>query len=272
MNPFKTIFLMLAVIFSFTTCMKNPTEGFKVEGSIANFQDCSHIDKVMAFAVGDNYDFKAKISESKFENNYFSMFLPYELKDKYCAAIADKKYILFDDRFESYLTVSNQNVKVCRIAFNSDNKYYGGGNITQFGYKEEYNYNNGVASVNLVKAKYVYAQSAVSVKGEYETYVNGTDMGGVPCPQTIKVNLLLQKGWNIIYHIGNFTPVPDTYFGRLDTAIINITTERPENIELKWYYRFCSDFNFYDILENENVQFIYMPFMMSYLSEFILNF
>jgi len=270
MKTLKTIFFTLAVIFSFTACYEPPTEGFKVEGSIANFQDCPD-NKVMAFLPGDNYDFKVKISESKLNNNYFSMFLPYELKDRYCDAIATK-YILYSYELESYLTVSNKNVKVAQVWFNSDNKYCGRGNITQFGYTEEYDYNNEVASVTLVKTRYVYAQSAVSVKGEYDTYVGGTDMGGVPCPETIKVDLLLQKGWNIIYNIGNFTSVPNTYFGWLDKAIINITTEKPENIELKWYYRFKSDFNFYDILQNEDAQFIYMPFMVSYISEFILNF
>ena len=271
MKTFKIFFLTLAVVFSFTACKKTPTEGFKVEGSIENFQDCPD-NKVMAFVCSAFPDIGTKISESKFENNYFSMFLPYELKDKYCAAIDIKQYISFNPEFESYFTISNENVKIAQVWFHSNKNYYFGGNVTQFGYTEEYNYYNGTASVTLVKTRYVYAQSAMSVKGEYETYVNGTDMGGVPCPKIMKVNLLLQKGWNIIYQIGDFTSVPNTYFGRLDTAIINITTEKPENIEMKWYYRFSSNWNYYDILKNENAQFIHMAFMALYYDDFIMNF
>jgi len=107
MKPFKTIFLTFAVIFSFTACeFNNPTDGFNVEGNIANIQDYPS-NKVIAFLPGNNFNFKVKISESKLSNNWFSLFLPYELKDKYCDAIATKTHILYDDEFESFLTISN---------------------------------------------------------------------------------------------------------------------------------------------------------------------
>ena len=66
MKTFKTIFLTSAVVFFFIACEKIPTEGFKVEGSIANFQDCPS-NKVMAFVCSDYPAFGAKISESKFD-------------------------------------------------------------------------------------------------------------------------------------------------------------------------------------------------------------
>jgi len=259
---------MLAVVFSFTACMKNPTEGFKVEGSIANFQDCPD-DRVMAFVCGDYPTVGTKISESKFENNYFSMFLPYELKDKYCDAIGNMKYIFFDSRFEDYVAISNENVKIADVWFHSNKKYYFGGNIRQFGYTEDYDYNNGPASVTLVKTQYVYAQSAVSIRGEYDTYSNGEDQYGNPIgPHTVKVDLLLQKGWNIVYYIGNYISKPNTYLWEIDTAIINVTAEKPENIELKWYYRFRE--NYRNILKNENARFMNWAFMMEYNTNFML--
>ena len=266
MKPLKTIFLTLAVTFSFTACEKNPTEGFKVEGSIENFQDCSS-SSVKAFVTDDyKLDFVAKISESKLNNNYFSMFLPYELKDKYCSAIDIKRWILFDPNFESYLTISNKNVKISRVLFNSDKNYFN--NITQFGYREEF-YNNDVASVTLVKTQYIYAQSAVSVTGEYETRL--THVMGTDYYKTVKMDLFLQKGWNIIYHIGNFVSKPNTYRWEIDTAIINITTEKPENIELKWYYRIRDT-----IMGDKDIfldaQFVYMSFMDAYYFDFIVNF
>jgi len=259
MKTSKTFFLSLAVIFSFTACYKTPTEGFKVEGSIANIQDCPS-DRVMAI-VPDGRNFNAKISESKFENNYFSMFLPYELKDKYCNTITTDHDILLEP-----LIISNRNVKIGKIVFNSDNNFYADGDITQFGYVEMYN--NGIGDVTLAKTKYVYAQSAVAIVGEYETrlmHVFGEDLY-----KTVKTNLLLQKGWNIIYYIGNFTSKPDTYYWDVDTAIINITAEKPENIELKWYYGLKG--NFREILRNNNAQFIYMPYISSYYTDFIVNF
>ena len=263
MKPSKTIFLTLVVIFSFTACFKTPTEGFKVEGSIANIQDCPS-DRVMAI-VPDGYNFNTKISESKLNNNYFSLFLPYELKDKYCATIGAEKYILFDPRFDTSQTISNINVKVSKILLNSDDKYYPDGNITQFGYSEKYS--NGVADVTLVKTKYVYAQSAVSITGDYKIRLN---VFGEDLYKTIKEDLFLQKGWNIIYYIGNYTSKPNTYFEEVDMAIINITTIKPENIELKWYYGFRE--NYRNILENDNVQFLYMWYIFSYYTDFILTF
>jgi len=255
-------FIILLVIFC--SCEKIPTEGFKVEGSIANFQDYSS-NKVMAFVGGDYPTIGTKISESKLNNNYFSMFLPYEIKDKYCDAVSTKKFILYDDEFESYLTISNENVKIAEAWFNSDKKYYVLGNIKQFGYTEKYNY--GVADVTLVRTQYVYAQSAVSITGEYETrltFVHGQDLY-----KTVKMNLFLQKGWNIIYYVGNYTSKPNTYYWEVDTAIVNKTTEKPENIELKWYYRLSQ--HYYDILKNENAQFIYMPYISSYYIDLIFR-
>ena len=266
MKTLKSIFLTLAIFFFFTACEKIPTDGFKVEGSIANFQDCPS-NKVMAF-VPDHYsrNYFAKVSENKLNNNYFSMFLPYEMKDKYCNAISDNKWILFYPQFEPYLTISNDNEKVVDVWFNSDKEYFPGGNITQFGYREKF-YNNGVADVTLVKTKYVYVQSAVSVTGEYETRLN--HVSGVDLYKTVKFDLLLQKGWNIIYMIGNYTSKPNTYYWEIDTAIINITATKPENIELKWYYAFWE--NYRDILKNENARFINLAFMETgYVSDFII--
>ena len=265
MKTFKTILLTLAVVFSFTACEKIPTEGFKVEGSIANFQDYQD-NKVMVFVGGGYGNIGTKISESKFENNYFSMFLPYEIKDKYCNAISADKLALFNPEFEPYLTISNENVKVIDAWFNSNKEYYFKGNIMQFGYKEKF-YNNEVADVTLVKTRYIYAQSAVSITGDYEARLNGT---GADLYKTVKMDLFLQKGWNIIYKIGNYISQPNTCYWEIDTAIINITTEKPENIELKWYYEFGNKFNYMKILENENAEFIYMPFMTSYKHDFIL--
>jgi hypothetical protein len=86
--------------------------------------------------------------------------------------------------------------------------------------------------------------------------------------ETIKVDLLLQKGWNIVYYIGNYTSKPNTSQWEVDTAIVNITTEKP-NIELKWYYDFRN--KIYDILEDINPDFIYMPYIGSYYRFFILT-
>jgi len=268
MKPFKTIFLTLAVIFSFTACYKTPTEGFKVEGSIANIQDYPS-NEVMVFLPGNNFNFKVKISESKLSNNWFSLFLPYELKDKYCDAIDTKKYIFFNPEFESYLTISNKNVKISDVWFNSNKEYNLNGNIMYFGYGEEYDYYNGAGYVTLVKTKYVYAQSAVSITGEYETRLN---VIGEDLYKTVKMDLFLQKGWNIIYYIGSYTSKPNTSFWDLDTSIVKITAEKPENIELKWYY--CS-FNDLDIVrflrDNSDAKFMYMPFMIFYYEDFILT-
>ena len=260
MKTFKTIFLALAITFSFAACeFKSPTEGFKVEGSIANFQDYSS-NRIMAI-VPDGRNFNAKISESKFENNYFSMFLPYELKNNYCNIITTDNFILFDS-----LIISSRNIKIGKVVFNSDNNFYSDGDVTQFGYTEKYN--NGVADVTLVKTKYVYAQSAMAIAGEYETrlmHVFGEDLY-----KTVKTNLRLQNGWNIIYYIGNYTSKPNTYYWEVDTAIINIIAEKPENIELKWYYGFKG--NFRDILRDNNAQFMAMPYIGSYYPDFIVNF
>jgi len=268
MKTFKTIFLTLAVIFLFTACYNTPTKGFKVEGSIENIQDYPS-NVVMAFVTNyGHYNFGAKISESKLNNNYFSMFLPYEMKDKYCDAISTNKYLLFESEFESYLTISNKNVKVSKVLFSSDNEYYYDGNITTFGYTEKYY--NGITDVILLKTRYVYAQSAVSITGEYETrltFVYGEDLY-----KTVKMNLLLQKGWNTVYYIGNYKSKPNTYYWEIDTAIVNITTEKPENIELKWYYHFCNNSNFRDILEKDNAQFINIWCMSSYYYDFILRY
>ena len=270
MKTFKTIFLSLAVIFSFTACEFNsPTEGFKVEGSIYSLKDYPS-NEVMAFLSGVNFKFGTKISESKLENNYFSLFLPYELKDRYCDAIATKTQILYDDEFESYLTISNKNVKIAQVWFSSDKEYYFGGNVTQFGYREYFSedfYNDHIVKVTLVKTKYVYAQLAVSITGEYETRL--TSVHGEDLYKRVKMNLFLQKGWNIIYHIGTFTSKPYTYLWEVDTAILNITAEKPEHIELKWYYDFWYDH--YKILKNEGAQFIDMPFMSSYYEDLYFN-
>jgi len=270
MRAFKTIFLTFAVVFFFTACEFNsPTEGFKVEGSISGFKDYPS-NEVMAFIPGNNFSFKVKISESKLNNNYFSMFLPYELKDKHCDAIAIKEFILYDDEFESYLTISNKNVKIAQVWFNSNKKYGFGGNITQFGYREEYSedfYNNHIASATLVKTKYVYAQSAVSITGEYETRLK--NIHGEDLYKTVKMDLFLQKGWNIIYHISTFTSKPYTYLWEIDTAILNITTTNPENIELKWYYNFWDDYG--DILKNEDAKFINWAFMSPYYFNFYFS-
>ena len=259
MKIFKTFFLILVVIFFFSACYKIPTEGFKVEGNIENIQDCSS-NRVMAI-VPNGRNFNAKISESKFENNYFSMFLPHELKDMYCRTIATDHDILLEP-----LIIISRNIKIGKVVFNSDNNFYAEGDITQFGYVE--NYNNGVADVILAKTKYVYAQSAVSIIGEYETrlmHVFGEDLY-----KTVKTNLFLQKGWNIIYYIGNYTSKPNTYYWEVDTAIVNVTTEKPKNIELKWYYGFKG--NFREILRNNNAQFMAMPYIASYYTDFIVNF
>ena len=268
MKTFKTIFLTLAVIFLFTACYNTPTKGFKVEGSIENIQDYPS-NVVMAFVTNyGHYNFGAKISESKLNNNYFSMFLPYELKDKYCAAVGTNKYILFDTRFESYITISNKNVKISDVWFNSNKEYGFGGNITQFDYREEF-YANHVVDVTLVKTKYVYAQSAVSITGEYETRL--TFVVGADYYKTVKANLFLQKGWNTVYYIGNYKSKPNTYFNEIDTAIVSITAEKPENIELKWYYCPFDDLDIVDFLkDNSDAKFMLMWFMDPYYTDFIL--
>jgi len=268
MKTIKTIFLTFAIIFSFTACYKTPTEGFKVEGSIANFQDCPD-NKVMAFVCGGYGKLGTKISESKLNNNYFSMFFPYELKDKYCSAIGTDKSILYvPDEFESYITISNKNVKISDVWFNSNKEYGFGGNITQFDYREEF-YANHVVDVTLVKTKYVYAQSAVSITGEYETRL--TFVVGADYYKTVKANLFLQKGWNTVYYIGNYKSKPNTYFNEIDTAIVSITAEKPENIELKWYYCPFDDLDIVDFLkDNSDAKFMLMWFMDPYYTDFIL--
>jgi len=258
----------------------SPTEGFKVEGSIANIQDYSD-NSVMAFVCGDYPKIGTQISESKLNNNWFSMFLPYELKDKYCDAIANQKYVLFDTRFESNLIISNENVKIADVWFNSNKEYYCCGNILQFGYTEKF-YPNGVMSSVLVKAKYVYAQSAVSITGEYETRL--TQVYGVDLYKTVKFDLFLQKGWNIIYCIGTYVSppntVPDNYHleetekegpwgGDVETATINITTIKPENIEFKWHYSIENSLEFIVFLRNNLLQFVYFWDMTPYYLDLI---
>jgi len=262
MYKIKIINIIVFLTF-FCSCnnFNNPTEGFKVEGNIENPQDCSHISGVEVYAYNlDNNEF-AKISESKYENNYFSLFLPYELKNKYCNAI--NKCGLFDSKSESHLTISNKNVTISKISISSINEEWNN-DIQQFGYTESYN--NGAVSVTLVKTKYVYARSAVYIKGEYEAIVATGDV--VPT-KTVKVDLLLQKGWNIVYNIGCFASNISSSLFSVDMAILNVTTIKPENIELKWYY---NSVKFVDILRN-NTQFVLQPYMagMGYDKDFILN-
>ena len=254
--------IIFLIIFCSCNNFNNPTDGIKIEGNIENSQDCSHISgiRVNAYNYADNY--LTKISESKYENNYFSLFLPYELKNKYCSAI--NEWGLFDTKFESYLTISNKNVKISKISLWSINEEHAN-DIQQFGYAEMYN--NDIVSVTLVKTKYIYAQSAVSIKGEYESYVAGTEKEGIFCPKTVKVDLLLQKGWNIIYNIGNFVPKPNTDFWVMNSATLNITTAKPENIELKWYYNCALVLN---ILRN-NTHYLFQPYMGGYDTDFIIN-
>jgi len=261
-----TLIVFSALLYSCNT-FNNPIDGVKIEGNIANPDDCSHIIGVKVFL----YNPMTTISESKLENNYFSLFLPYELtnklQNKYCSTVGNNEYGLFDSKFESYLTISNKNVKICKVLFFATNED-DATNFLKFGYTEKF-YDNQVATVTLAKTKYVYAQSAISIRGEYNSFVNGTDQYGNPIgPKTVKVDLLLQKGWNIVYNIGNFTSKPNTFYWSIDTAILNITTIRPENIELKWFYNSSKIEN---IMRNDEHFVYYLPYMSSYYGDFIMN-
>jgi len=264
MYKVKTISIIVFLAI-FCSCNNfNTTDGIKIEGNIENSQDCLHISGIVVNAYNLDDWYLTKISESKYENNYFSFFLPYELKKKYCNAI--NKWNIFNSQFESYLTISNNNVKIGKISIWSINEDHSN-DIQQFGYRESYNSSNGAVLITLVKTAYFYAQSAVSIKGEYETYV-GTDQYGTPAlPKTVRVNLLLQKGWNIVYNVGYFTSNMSSYLWNMDSAILNITTVKPENIELKWYY---NSWKFYDILI-DNTQYMLQPFMGGYKDDFIFN-
>ena len=223
------IFIALFTIFCSCNNFNSPKDGFKVEGNIENSQDCSQINAVMAFVPDHN----AKISESKLQNNYFSLFLPYEMEDKYCSAIGNNKYNLFEAEFENNLTISDKNVKISKVYFSSDKEYLN--DIQQLGYTEKL-YDNDDVAFTFVKTKYIYAQSAVSVKGEYDTYTAQTPLLPTPLPKKMNFDLQLKKGWNVVYYVGYF--VQNTYYAlEIDTATIKITTEKPENIELNWYYR-----------------------------------
>ena len=268
MSKIKIIaFIVILAVFCSCDTFNNPTDGVKVEGNIANSEDCSHIIGVKAYL----YNPVTVISESNLENNYFSLFLPYELSNKlqkqYCSTVSVNEYQLFDSKFESYLTFSNKDAKIAVVEFSEINKNIAF-NFLQFGYTEKF-YDNEVATVTLAKTKYVYAQSAVSVKGKYESYIAGSDQDGNPIgPKTVKVDLLLQKGWNIVYNIGNFTSKPNTFYWSIDTAILNITTIRPENIELKWFYNSSKIEN---IMRNDEHFVYYLPYMSSYYGDFIMN-
>jgi len=268
MRKIKIIsFIILLVLFCSCNNFNNPTDGFKIEGQIENSEDCLYSNGVVVLL----YNPITKISESKYENNFFSLFLPYELSNKlqkkYCSAVGINEYRLYDSKFESYFTISNKDVKICQVEICSVEPEEFGIAFIQFGYTESY-YDNQVAYVTLAKTKYIYAQSAVSVKGEYESYVAGTEEDGVLLPKTVKVDLLLQKGWNTIYHVGNFKSLPSTHYWDMDSAIINITTVKPESIELKWYYN--SSKLSREIVRN-TTQFGYLPYIYSYYSDFIIN-
>ncbi|MDR0830547.1 MAG: hypothetical protein LBN95_10635 [Prevotellaceae bacterium] len=257
---YKKLFLLALVSICFYSCFKNPTDGFKIAGSIENSEDCSHIVGVEAFAYNFQNNSAHKISESNYENNYFSFFLPNELKDKFCDV--PNKWHLYDAKFEDKLTFSNKNVKIGTISIYSVNEEYNN-DIQQFGYGTLFK--NGILYVTFVKTKYIYAQSALSIKGDYETTIAGVEEGDFAPPKTMVFNLNLQKGWNTVYKVGVFSSPVSSYYWDIDTALVTVTTVKPENIELKWYYY---QTNILRMIEKYD---FYQPFVIDYAFDFIYN-
>ena len=233
----KICFLCAVLICSgvvFTGCSKDDdgseiSSVTSINAKVENGSDYN-FDKVKAVAYYDDFDNEYIYGESNYTNGGFKFDLPKTVDEKYLTLL-----YLSDEEAE-WMTISNKNVMGTAINFeaykwgNCMGKFYYGStskNITSTNY-----------SATIVEGFCMYVNKDITIKG---SATETEEIDGVNIPIKNSMNVVLRKGWNIMYIIeslsakisgGNITSASGTYTG---------TTQKP--CEMKWYYE--DDFESY---------------------------
>ena len=218
----KKLFIVFGSILfvsalTFTSCKKDKKDdgGSNVSVISANGNiigdDTSEVDNVAALTLSDYDGNGYEAGTSNFKNESFKINLSATVPDKYLS--------FFDeDDFDGDVKVNPKDAKGCSlgiIAYDSD-----GDEIGEFQQEDEKEY-------SWYYAEYIYANKDFTIKGteKDEDYSYTYDCS-------------FKKGWNIVYSYYKW----DDY-----SEEGKVTTKKPSNMNLKWYY-----YSEYDWKSNSN--------------------
>ena len=189
----------------------------------------SYIDSVK---IGEYDDFEVfkTFASSPYQNHGFKLSLPALLTNKYLETINANE-------FDIKVTISDKTAKLYPLdfirAWNNNNTQY---SIGSFRYKEKIN-------GSYTEAMWIYVNKDLNIQGS-EQVTNVNENYKVTYTQSI--NLVLKKGWNIIY---NNESENETYNSATETYTIayqdTYSSQKPSNANLKWYGNIYSVENSY---------------------------
>jgi len=169
---------------------------------------------------GNDYGSDA-IAQAPYQNSGFTLELPATLENKYLRTIADD--------FEE-ITISDRNFKSCFLE--SPNGYNRDDN------KIGYFYLSGRNDDNWHYIFWMYADRDVTIKGEHKEI--NEEYGS---EYIEKFNLILNKGWNIVY-ISYVIDTESSKYGRGDLLTLTISSKKPSGVNFTWIfnddYDYCS--------------------------------